>query len=132
MSRELFWLAMTVAMTLLFWVPYILDRIQHRGLMGAMDNPGPNDRPQSPWAERQMRAHTNAVEGLVTFAPLVLIADSLDISNAVTVGACIVYFWARLVHYIVYTLGIPVARTLAFAVGWFAQAALVLAIFRLV
>jgi uncharacterized MAPEG superfamily protein len=132
MSRELFWLTLTVAMTLLFWVPYILDRIQRRGLMGAMDNPGPNDPPQSAWAERQMRAHTNAVESLVTFAPLVLIVDSLDISNNVTAGACIIYFWARLVHYIVYTMGIPVARTLAFAVGWFAQAALVLAIFRLV
>jgi uncharacterized MAPEG superfamily protein len=131
MSRELFWLALTVAMTLLFWVPYILDRIQTRGLMGAMDNPGPNDPPQTAWAERQMRAHTNAVEGLVTFAPLVLITHVLNIHTGVTAGACAVYFWARLAHYIVYTMGIPVARTLAFALGWFAQAVLVLAIFRL-
>ena len=49
-----------------------------------------------------------------------------------TVGACIVYFWARLAHYVVYTMGIPVARTLTFTVGWLAQAALVLAIFRIV
>jgi hypothetical protein len=26
MSNELFWLVLTVAMTGLFWVPYILDR----------------------------------------------------------------------------------------------------------
>jgi uncharacterized MAPEG superfamily protein len=76
-----------------------------------------------------MRAHTNAVENLIIFAPLVLILDSLDISNGVTVGACIVYFWTRLAHYVVYTMGIPVARTLTFTVGWLAQAALVLAIF---
>ena len=35
----------------------------------------------------------------------------------------------RLVHAVVYTLGIPVLRTLAFAVGFVAQAALVVAIF---
>ena len=131
MSRELFWLTLTVAMTALFWVPYILDRVQTRGLWGAMDNPRPTDPPQAEWAERQMRAHTNAVENLIIFAPLVLILDSLDISNGVTVGACIVYFWARLAHYVVYTMGIPVARTLTFTVGWLAQAALVLAIFRI-
>jgi hypothetical protein len=34
MSAELFWLVLTVAMTGLIWVPYILDRIMVRGLMG--------------------------------------------------------------------------------------------------
>lgn len=29
-----------------------------------------------------------------------------------------VYFWARLVHPIAYAMKIPVARTLAFVVGW--------------
>ena len=33
MSKELFWLTLTVAMTGLIWVPYILDRIMVRGLM---------------------------------------------------------------------------------------------------
>jgi uncharacterized MAPEG superfamily protein len=132
MSRELFWLTVTAAMTGLFWLPYILDRIAVRGLMGAMDNPGPNDPPQSDWAERQMRAHQNAVENLAVFATLVLVAHVLGISNAVTAGACMVYFWARLAHYIVYTMGLPVVRTLSFAVAWAAQVALVLAIFRLV
>jgi uncharacterized MAPEG superfamily protein len=46
-----------------------------------------------------------------------------------TVIACAVYFWSRLVHAIVYTMGVPVVRTLAFAVGFLAQAALVLAVF---
>lgn len=132
MSKELFWLTLTVAMTGLFWVPYILDRINVRGLMGSMANPSPSDTPQSAWAQRMMAAHTNAVENLVIFAPLVLTAHALGISNGVTVGACAVFFWARLVHVVVYTAGIPVLRTLAFAVGFFAQAALVLAIFRLV
>ncbi len=131
MSRELFWLVLTVAMTGLFWVPYILDRIMVRGLMPAMANPSPNDRPQSAWAQRMMAAHTNAVENLVIFAPLVLVTQALGIMTAVTAFACALYFWSRLAHIVVYTLGIPVLRTLSFVGGFVAQALLVLAIFKL-
>jgi uncharacterized MAPEG superfamily protein len=132
MSRELFWLTLTVALTGLVWIPYILDRCKVRGLKATMDNPKPNDTPQSPWAMRLYFAHTNAVENLVIFAPLVLILDSLNISTAVTVLACAIFFWARLAHAILYALGVPVLRTLAFTVGFICQVVLVLAIFRVV
>jgi len=132
MPKELFWLTLTAALTGLLWVPYILDRIAVRGLMGALANPSPADKPQSGWADRMMAAHVNAVENLIVFAPLVLTAHALGISNGITVGACAIYFWARLAHVVVYTLGIPGLRTLSFAIAWLAQAALVLAIFKLV
>lgn len=132
MPKELFWLTLTIAMTGLFWVPYILDRASVRGLANAMGNPSPGDAPQSAWAQRMMAAHANAVENLVLFAPLVLILQALKISNDTTVLACAVYFWARLAHYLIYTFGIPVARTLAFTVAWLATAVLVLAAFRLI
>lgn len=131
MSRELFWLTMTVILTGVLWVPYILDRIKVRGLMKTLDNPSPKDPPQSPWAQRLYFAHTNAVDNLVIFAPLVLILDSLGRQTQTTAIACAVYFWARLAHAIVYALGVPVLRTLAFTVGFLAQVALVLAVFRL-
>jgi uncharacterized MAPEG superfamily protein len=129
MSREIFWLTMTVILTGVLWVPYILDRIRVRGLWKALDNPARNDKPQSAWAQRLYFAHTNAVDNLVIFAPLVLILDAIGRSTESTAIACAVYFWSRLAHAIVYTLGIPVLRTLAFTVGFLAQAALVLAIF---
>ncbi len=129
MSVELFWLTLTAAMTGLIWVPYILDRIMVRGLMGAMANPSPIDKPQSAWAQRMMAAHVNAIENLAVFAPLVLIAHALMISSPTTIFACALYFWARLAHLIVYTLGMPVVRTFAFAGGFAAQAILVLALF---
>jgi uncharacterized MAPEG superfamily protein len=132
MSTELFWLMLTVAMTGLFWVPYILDRIMVRGLMGAMANPSPSDKAQSPWARRMMDAHVNAVENLVIFAPLVLTARALSIATAATAFACALYFWSRLAHVVVYTLGIPGLRTLSFAGGFVAQALLALAIFKLI
>jgi uncharacterized MAPEG superfamily protein len=129
MTRELFWLTLTVALTGLLWIPYILDRIRVRGLMGTMANPSRRDKPQAEWAQRLYFAHTNAVENLIVFAPLVLILDAMGRSTQTTAIACAVYFWARLTHAIVYTLGVPVLRTLAFAVGFFAQVALALAIF---
>jgi uncharacterized MAPEG superfamily protein len=129
MTKELMWLTLTVILTGLMWVPYILDRIMVRGLMGAMANPSRRDKPQAEWAQRLYFAHTNAIENLIIFAPLVLILDALGHSSIATVTACAVYFWARLAHAIVYTMGIPVLRTLAFAVGFVAQVVLVLAIF---
>lgn len=129
MPGELKWLMLTVILTGILWVPYILDRIMVRGLMGAMANPSRNDTPQSAWAQRLYFAHTNAVENLVIFAPLVLILTLQNHSTQSTLIACAVYFWARLVHAVVYTMGVPVLRTLAFAVGFAAQVALVLAVF---
>lgn len=132
LSKELFWLTMTCLLTLVIWVPYILDRIKVRGLWGTLDNPSPKDKPQSPWAQRLYFAHTNAVDNLAVFAPLVLILNTLDISTRTTAIACAVYFWSRLAHAIVYAAGLPVFRTLAFFVSFLAQAVLVLAIFRIV
>jgi uncharacterized MAPEG superfamily protein len=131
MTPELFWLTLTVILTGLLWIPYILNRITVRGLFGSMANPTRTDRPHAEWANRLMFAHDNAVENLVVFAPLVLILAQLDYSTKWTVYACAVYFWARVAHLIVYTMGLPVFRTLAFTIGFIAQAVLALAIFKL-
>jgi uncharacterized MAPEG superfamily protein len=132
MTRELFWLTLTVILTGLLWVPYILNRCQVRGLTGAMANPSRNDKPHAAWATRLMFAHDNAVENLVIFAPLVLILNAIDYSTTWTALACAVFFWARLAHVIVYTIGLPVFRTAAFTVGFLAQVVLVLGIFKIV
>lgn len=60
---------MTVGLTALMWIPYTINRMQMRGLTGAMANPSRNDKPQSEWANRMMFAHDNAVENLIVFAP---------------------------------------------------------------
>jgi uncharacterized MAPEG superfamily protein len=131
MTPELFWLTLTVILTGLLWVPYILNRCMVRGLGGAMANPTPGAKPHAPWATRLMFAHDNAVENLVVFAPLVLILAQIDYSTKWTVYASATYFWSRVAHLVVYTLGLPVFRTLAFTVGFLAQAVLALAIFKI-
>jgi uncharacterized MAPEG superfamily protein len=121
MKTELLYLVLVTVLTGLIWVPYILDRMATRGLMDAVGYPD-NPKPQSAWAQRMMKAHDNAVENLVVFAALVLAAHALGVSNGAIATATIVYFWARVAHLAAYTFAIPWARTLAFAVGFFAQA----------
>lgn len=60
------------------------------------------------------------------FATAVIVAHLVGISNDVTALAVIVYFWARVVHAIGYTLAVPWVRTLSFAVGWVATVVIVL------
>ena len=123
MKTELFYLACVTALTGLLWVPYILDRIAVWGLSDTVGYPA-NPKAQSAWAVRLMKAHSNAVENLVVFAALVLAVHAAGISNSATATACVAYFWARLVHPLAYTFAVPWVRTLAFTVGFFAQATL--------
>ncbi len=122
MTDSLFWLTLVAALTALLWVPYVLEFIGRVGLLAALslteaDAQKMNAPPE--WAERMKKAHYNAVENLVIFAPLVLIAHSVGTS---VVLAAQIYFFARLLHFIFYTMGIGLLRTLAFFGGFFAQA----------
>jgi len=123
MKTELQYLVYVTVFTGLLWVAYILDRIATRGLLDAVGYPE-NPKPQSAWAQRLMRAHVNAVENLVIFAALVLAAVAAGVSSPMIAGAAVVYFWARVVHALAYTFAVPWIRTLAFTVGFFAQAAI--------
>ena len=116
MKTELMYLVLVTLLTGVLWVPYILDRIFVRGLLDAVGYPS-NPKPQSPWAQRLMKAHSNAVENLVVFAPLVLVANAIGVTGPAIGTSAVVFFWARLVHAVAFTFGIPWVRTLAFAVG---------------
>lgn len=120
MTVELKYLALVTAFTALMWIPYILNMITVRGLLDAVGYPE-NPEPMAPWAERMKAAHYNAAENLVVFAALVLVAHVADVHSGATVLACVVYFWARLVHFVAYTFRIPWVRTLAFVVGFVCQ-----------
>jgi uncharacterized MAPEG superfamily protein len=69
------------------------------------------------WAGRARRAHLNMVENLVLFAALVLIAAVANKANATTAMGAVIFFWARLAYAIIYLIGIPWLRTLAWFVS---------------
>jgi len=125
MSSELMSLSWVLALQLVMWVPYILNLIAVRGLVNAVSYPE-NPPPIAPWAERMKKAHYNAVENLVVFAALVLMANAVGVTNDMTVLACDIYFWARVAHLLLYTFAVPWGRTLAFAVAWACQVVLLL------
>ena len=121
LSAELYWLVLTCLMTALFWVPYIVNRLIEHRPWPALWNPFPDLAPRARWAQRMMLAHANAVENLVIFAPLVLAVEWLKAGNDVTAMACMVYFWARAAHFVVFSFGIPLLRVVLFLVGFAAQ-----------
>lgn len=120
MTAELSYLTWVTALTAVMWIPYILNMIMVRGLLDAVGYPE-NPEPMAPWAERMKAAHYNAVENLVVFAALVLIAHAVGIQNDATVLAAAIYFWTRVIHFVAYIFRIPWVRTLAFVVGFGCQ-----------
>ena len=121
MKTELYYLALTAAFTGLLWLPYVLDRMLKNSLGDVAGYPLTQFN-QAGWAEKLAKAHRNAIENLVVFAALVLVAHAAGISSPAIGTAAIIYFWARVVHAIVYLFGIPWVRTLAFLVGFASQA----------
>lgn len=121
MKTELWYLALSAAFTAVLWIPYVLDRFVTRGVgdtVGYPDAP----KPQSPWAQRLLKAHVNAVENLAVFATLVLVAVAADIDDSRIGQAAMIYFWSRVVHALAYALKLPWIRTLGFLGGFAAQA----------
>ncbi len=125
MTSELMSLIWVTALTAILWIPYTLNTIAVRGLMDAVGYPA-DPKPLAGWAQKMKAAHANAVENLVVFAALVLIANAAGVSNETTVLACTVYFWSRVVHLLAYTFAIPWVRTLSFVAGFACQVAIIL------
>lgn len=128
-TPELFWLVVTIVMTALLWIPIIINRIVEVGVWSTLKPPRLQSK--AAWAERLMRAHANAVENLVIFVPLALIINKTGISTTVTATACMIYFFARLIHVLAYVAAIPVIRTLAFVAGFLCQMTLAITLLRL-
>jgi len=103
---------------LLLWIPYVVAEIKQRGLNRAVSYPSGTVDDLPAWAQRAHRAHMNLVENLAAFAVLVLVAHAIGVSNGLTVWGAQLFFWSRVVHFVVMWAGIPWIRTLAFTVGW--------------
>lgn len=68
-------------------------------------------------AGRAKRAHLNMIENLVLFAALVLIAAVAGKANATTAMGAAIFFWARLAYAVIYLIGVPWLRTVAWFVS---------------
>ena len=67
------------------------------------------------------------------FAALILTCHLAGISNSVTTTAAVVYYFGMLTYYVVFTLGIPYLRTIAFlAAGFASEVALALTLLGII
>ena len=69
------------------------------------------------FAGRARRAHLNMIENMVLFTALVLIAVVANKTNAMTALGAMIFFWGRLVYALIYLIGVPWLRTLAWFVS---------------
>ena len=117
MTPELSWLAYTAVLTALLWIPYIVGLTVANGMITADQYRDPTPPELPAWVKRCNRAHLNAVESIAPFAVLVIVLHLAGISNGMTVLWCMIFFYARVAHAVVYWLGIPFLRTVVFAIG---------------
>jgi uncharacterized MAPEG superfamily protein len=116
MPLELLMLALSVA---LLFVLIIIQAVAGTRAQGIDVMAGHRDNmvPPSPWQARTKRCVDNHREGLMLFAPLILIAAHLQISNELTVWGAQLFFYSRVAHAVIYLAGWPMVRPLAWAVG---------------
>jgi uncharacterized MAPEG superfamily protein len=129
LDPEITYTALSAALTGILWIPLIVNRLVEMGVWKALKNPEPDVRPHAAWAYRLSHAHHNAIENLVVFAPLAISIHILGQGTPLTATAAVLFFWSRLAHAVIYVFGIPLLRTIAFLVGFGAQAVLVLRLF---
>jgi uncharacterized MAPEG superfamily protein len=120
MTSEIFYLVLSTGLCLILWLPYLLERIFNQGLIDTAGYPEKIAAPAK-WAQRSKLAHSNMIENLPLFAILIICLNILEISNSNTLLAASLFFYARIIHAVVYTLGIPWVRTLAFVASWLAN-----------
>ena len=131
MSVEIIMLVYSVALLL---VLVLIQATAGVRAQGAMPMAGPRDDlpPPKPFQARTKRVVDNHREGLTMFAPLVLAAALVHVSNYWTVLGAELFFWSRVVHAGLYLAGIPMVRPLAWLVGIAGTLMILLAVLKLI
>ncbi len=116
MTTDLSNLAWIAILTTLMSVPYLMARILKYGMMPVLSYRF-DEEPVPAWAVRAKRAHYNAIENLIPFAAVVLVAHLTQSNNATTALWSTVYLWARIAHYFGYMSGYAALRTIFFSIA---------------
>ena len=108
---------------LVYSVGLLLVILLAQGAVGVLANgvaaqAGPRDNLPEPSVlhARMTRLRSNMIENLLVFTPIVLVAHVIGVTNETTVLGAQLFFGARLAHAMIYVLGWPWIRPLAYAV----------------
>ena len=116
MTIDLVYLVWTVALTVVLVLVAVTAAMLQVGLPALAGN-----REKVPalsgFAGRADRLHRNMLENLPLFVALVLVAAVAHRSNGATAAGAALFFWARVAHALIYLIGVPWLRTLAWGVS---------------
>jgi len=79
-----------------------------------------NQHDISPWEganDRLNRAIRNLIEAITIFAPIAIAVHVLGLSNDTTTLGAQVFFISRVIHTVVFVIGVPWVRTTAWTTG---------------
>ena len=116
MTPDLKILVWTVALTFVEVLVAVLAAQAQVGL-GMLAGNRDGLAPLTGFAGRAQRAHWNMLESLPLFIVLVLVAHIAGKANGTTLTGCELFFWGRLAHWLIYLLGVPWLRTVAWVVS---------------
>ncbi|MDH5798155.1 MAG: MAPEG family protein [Paracoccaceae bacterium] len=121
MSNELTMLAYSGLVVLLIILVHVLLAAASVGL-APLAGPRDDALDLSTGAARMKRAADNAIHALALFAPAVLILNAQGVSTTGTIMAAQIFLIVRILHPVIYYLGIPWLRTLVWLCGFLATA----------
>jgi uncharacterized MAPEG superfamily protein len=116
MTTELTMLAYATGLLIVLVLIQATVGVKSKGLVPLANNRD-DVGPATGFHARMLRVVDNHREGLTMFAPLVLIAAVANLNNSYTALGAQLFFWSRSVHAILYVVGVPMVRPLAWAVG---------------
>ncbi|MDH5191124.1 MAG: MAPEG family protein [Gammaproteobacteria bacterium] len=129
MTTELQTLIYIIILAMFYYFPYVVAYFKYWGFNTVFGNR--ENVPALPeWAERARAAHDNMNENMIHFVPLVLIAHITGVSNEMTVMGVTLFFYSRIAYLVIYTLGIPWLRSLAYTTGLVGEVMILLQLFK--
>jgi uncharacterized MAPEG superfamily protein len=131
MSGELRMLAYAVGLLIVLVVIQAFAGIRSKGLMPLANNRD-DLGPAEGFHARMLRVVDNHREGLTMFAPLALIAAVMQISTPMTILASQLFLFSRIVHALLYILGVPLVRPLTWGVSMAGTIMMLLAVLGLI
>lgn len=117
MTTDLWMLVAAAGLQFVLILHAAIPRFVIKGIPWALGNRDEKGAEMPAWADRFQRSSDNLRENLLLFAVLVLVAHVSGKASATTGLGAQVFVGARVVHAVLYAVGVPYLRTAAWGVA---------------
>lgn len=126
-------LLMLIYSTILYFIWIMIPAAQAVRENGAKAQAGPRDKisTDSVFIQRGRRLSANMQENLIIFAILILVSHVTGHRSEITILGAQLFFFARVLHGIIYLVGWPLIRPLAWFAGLVGQIMILTEIFTI-